>query len=332
MYSPVCSGCIHSGCARLGRWSEAFAAPGWMPLEPHLQAARTAVLSEPTYQRGSAKGCTSAPGQRDSPQLLPCCVHLSGLIRVTLRSKGDLLLALLLAQLDHRDLILHAPASVTAARIGSYFPFFFFSFSGIYIKLAFINSLCIWSNDELYQGGMTEKTPHIKTPVTPPRLSFICFVGKQQVFKDFNPQHYNPPNKNKKGVSPGKSNQTGLNPSVRKGLDKYFPIGVHPPPPPASLHAKEASVGLMVIQISPYLKDTTLSFTVRTLIYQLLMATGFMALVPQLRCEQPRLPVAGSKSCPRAQPCPKRDFFGGSKSFRGDLIEKRGIFSRQTLF
>lgn len=108
--------------------------------------------------------------------------------------------------------------------------FFFFSFSGICIKLAFFNSLCIWSNDELYQRGMTEKTRRIKAPVTPPRLSFICFVGKQQVFKDFNPQHYNPPNKNKKGVSPGKSSQTGLNPSVRKGLDKYFPIGVDTPP------------------------------------------------------------------------------------------------------
>lgn len=71
-----------------------------------------------------------------------------------------------------------------------------------------------------------EKTAYIKTPVTPPRLPFICFVGKQQAFKDFNPQHYNPPNKNKKWVSPGKSGQTGLNPPVPKGLDKYFPIGV----------------------------------------------------------------------------------------------------------
>lgn len=58
------------------------------------------------------------------PQLLPRCVHLQGPIRVILRPEGDLLQALLLAQLDHVDLILRAPASVTAGRIGSCFPFF----------------------------------------------------------------------------------------------------------------------------------------------------------------------------------------------------------------
>jgi len=89
-----------------------------------------------------------------------------------LRSNGDLLLALLLAQLDHTDLTLRAPASVTAGRIGCYFPFY--SFSGMYIKLAFTNSLCVWSDDELFQEGMTEKTSYIKTPVTPPRLSLFC--------------------------------------------------------------------------------------------------------------------------------------------------------------
>lgn len=46
MYSPERSGCIHSGCARLGRWSEAFAAPGWMPLEPHLQVRNHLQLEE----------------------------------------------------------------------------------------------------------------------------------------------------------------------------------------------------------------------------------------------------------------------------------------------
>lgn len=85
-------------------------------------------------------------------------------------------------------------------------------------------------------------------------------------------------------------------------------------------------MGLMVIQISPYLKDTTLSFTVRTLIYQLLMATGFMALVPQLRCEQPRLPVAGMQVVPDSTAVPQTGFLGGNKSFRGDLIEKKGDF------
>jgi len=51
-------------------------------------------------------------------------------------------------------------------------------------------------------------------------------VGKQQAFKDFNPQHYNPPNKNKEGVSPGKSSPTGLKPPAPKAPDKYSPIGI----------------------------------------------------------------------------------------------------------
>lgn len=38
---------------------------------------------------------------------------------------------------------------------------------------------------------------------------------------------YNPPNKNKKWVSPEKSTQTGLNHPDQKGLDKYFPVGAN---------------------------------------------------------------------------------------------------------
>lgn len=87
-------------------------------------------------------------------------------------------------------------------------------------------------------------------------------------------------------------------------------------------------MGLMVIQISPYLKDTTLSFTVRTLIYQLLMATGFMALVPQLRCEQPRLPVAGMQVVPDSAAVPQTGFLGGNKSFRG--AHARRCFKQET--
>lgn len=64
----------------------------------------------------------------------------------------------------------------------------------------------------------------IKTSVTPPRLSFICFVGKQQDFKDFNPQNYNAPNKNKERFSPGASSRDEILP-FQKELNKYFPLG-----------------------------------------------------------------------------------------------------------
>lgn len=73
-------------------------------------------------------------------------------------------------------------------------------------------------------------------------------------------------------------------------------------------------MSLMPIQISPYLKDTTLGFTARTLIYQLLMATGFYGTRASVTVRTAPVICGGEHAVPLH---PKTALFGGKKHFRG---------------
>lgn len=70
----------------------------------------------------------------------------------------------------------------------------------------------------------------------------------------------------------------------------------------------------MPIQISPYLKDTTLGFTARTLIYQLLMAIGFYGTRASVTVRTAPVICGGEHAVSRH---PKTALFGGKKHFRG---------------